>query len=449
MSIKKSVYWICPNCESENPLTLERCEVCDTEIPSSYRLPVIVSFELASPITNFDFASIRWNSNYGASAVLNGKEVPVSGCLEFVAEEDYKLEVFNKNGSTVKRLTIDYPVPEIHSFTSSCGDKGLLGKDITLSWVIENYNKVLLNGKDVTGQSSHHLKLASSSQYILEVWNGSKVIRKSIRVEAFSAPHVSLSCNKTKLHKGKKESVTLSWGVQNSLKITLLQDGQVIKENCRADDSYNFRTNEDTSFVLRVIALDEKTVVEQSTSVRVYPDATLSLESDKEYVFPSIPFTLTWKTKNAKTVEINGKKVAATGSELIKKGVDKETSYTLKVTDEFGMKERSVLIKILPIPLIESLLVPIPDIDREMKIETNINIPEIELHLPQLPGLIAGDFKLPKVKDFEPISLSHPFLDDNEYLVVKHTSHLNRIWEKSGKMIKLIIKKLKKWILKV
>ena len=57
--------------------------------------------------------------------------------------------------------------PVIHSFTSSCGDKGLLGKDIALSWCIENYNKVLLNGKDVTGQSSQSFKLTSSSSYVL------------------------------------------------------------------------------------------------------------------------------------------------------------------------------------------------------------------------------------------------------------------------------------------
>lgn len=274
--------------------------------------------------------------------------------------------------------------PVIHSFTSSCGDKGLLGKDIALSWCIENYNKVLLNGKDVTGQSSQSFKLTSSSSYVLEVLNGSKVARKSIRVDAFGTPHVSLSSNKDKLHKGKRESVTLSWGVQNSFKITLLQDGQVIKDNCRADDSYRFHTNEDTSFVLRVIALDKKTVVKQSTTVRVYPDATLSLESDKEYVFPSIPFTLTWKTKNANSVELNGKKVEDTGTLFIKDGVEKETSYVLSVTDEFGAKEQKILIKMLPLPRIESLIVPSPNIEKNVEVQVNLDIPDISVELPNI-----------------------------------------------------------------
>ena len=59
---------------------------------------------------------------------------------------------------------------------------------------------------------------------------------------------------------------------------------------------------EDSVFTIRVKALDKKTTFEEKINIEVLPEATIKFESDKQYVFPTIPFTLTWETENAKKV---------------------------------------------------------------------------------------------------------------------------------------------------
>ena len=276
----------------------------------------------------------------------------------------------------LERLTKD---PVIKKFSASCGKKTLNGKSIVLSWDVENYTQILLDGKDVTTQISNTLTINSSTTYTLTVINGHKRTSKSIMVSSYSSPSVAVTASKTKLHKGRNESVTINWGVQNAEKITLLQDGVPIDKKCGHDDSYKCSVKDTTTFTVQALALDGKTTFSESVTVEVHPDAKFKLESDKEYVFPTIPFTISWTTKNAKRVELNGKKVAENGCELIKKGVDKDTTYTLSVTDEFGTKETSITVKQLPIPRIESILVPTPQIEQNITMNVDLQIPDVRL----------------------------------------------------------------------
>ena len=205
---------------------------------------------------------------------------------------------------------------------------------------------------------------------------------KSVRVKIVPPPTINLSTSKTKLHKGRHESVTINWGVQNAEKITLLQDGVPIDKKCGQDDSYKCSIKDTTTFTVQALALDGKTTFSESVIVEVHPDAKFKFESDKEYAFPTIPFTLSWTTKHAKRVELNGKKVADNGTEIIKKGVDKDTTYTLAVTDEFGTKESSITIKMLPVPRIKTILVPTPQIEQKIAMTVDLQIPDVHLNIP-------------------------------------------------------------------
>ena len=279
----------------------------------------------------------------------------------------------------LERLTKD---PVINKFSASCGKKTLNGKSIVLSWAVENYTQILLDGKDVTTHISNTLTINSSTTYTLTVINGHKRTSKSIMVSSYSSPSVAVTASKTKLHKGRNESVSINWGVQNAEKITLLQDGVPVDKKCGHDDSYKCSSKDTTTFTVQALALDGKTTFSDSVTVEVHPDAKFKFESDKEYAFPTIPFTLSWTTKHAKRVELNGKKVADNGTEIIKKGVDKDTTYTLAVTDEFGTKESSIIIKMLPVPRIETILVPTPRIEQKIAMTVDLQIPDAHLNIP-------------------------------------------------------------------
>lgn len=320
-----------------------------------------------------DFSNIKNSDIYKDILALGQEFVVYLQILEIYLSKTSisDLEPFD---ILLERLTKD---PIIKKFSASCGKKTLNGKSIVLSWDVENYTQILLDGKDVTTQTSNTLTINSSTTYTLTVINGHKRTSKSIMVSSYSSPSVSVTASKSKLHKGRNESVTINWGVQNAEKITLLQDGVPIDKKCGQDDSYKCSIKDTTTFTVQALALDGKTTFSDSVTVEVHPDAKFKFESDKEYAFPTIPFTLSWTTKHAKRVELNGKKVANNGTEIIKKGVDKDTTYTLAVTDEFGTKESSITIKMLPVPRINALLVPTPDIQQTITMNVDLKMPNI------------------------------------------------------------------------
>lgn len=325
-----------------------------------------------------DFSNIKYSDIYKDILALGQEFVVYLQILEIYLSKTSisDLEPFD---ILLERLTKD---PVIKKFSASCGKKTLNGKSIVLSWDVENYTQILLDGKDVTTQTSNTLTINSSTTYTLTVINGHKRTSKSIMVSSYSSPSVSVTASKSKLHKGRNESVTINWGVQNAEKITLLQDGVPIDKKFGHDDSYKCSIKDTNTFTVQALALDGKTTFSDSVTVEVHPDAKFKFESDKEYAFPTIPFTLSWTTKHAKRVELNGKKVADNGTEIIKKGVDKDTTYILSVTDEFGTKESSITVKMLPVPRIKTILVPTPQIEQKIAMTVDLQIPDVHLNIP-------------------------------------------------------------------
>lgn len=275
--------------------------------------------------------------------------------------------------------------PQIQTFISSCGNVCLQGDKIELRWAVLDYTKVLLNGIDVTCQNSITQQATShDNTFTLRVQNGRKETSQSLSVRGYAKPHIAITADKTKLHQHKTEPVTLTWGVQNAHKISLLQDGKTINESCTADESYTFQAKSTTTFTIRVIALDTRAIFDESLCIYVYPDATIEFHSDKEYVFPTIPFTLYWNTQNAKEVKLNGKVIPPQGTLVVADGVAEETRYSLCVVDDFGTKEEIVTIKMLPIPRVETLVIPIPNLERKVEVAVNAPTQYIELEMPTI-----------------------------------------------------------------
>lgn len=113
-------------------------------------------------------------------------------------------------------------------------------------------------------------------------------------------------------------------------------------------------------------------------------DAIVHFTTDKEYVFPTIPFTVHWDTQFAKEIKLNGKKVAAKGELCVSDGVETNTTYTLSVMDDFGTKEQSITIKMLPIPRIESLIIPTPNIEKNLNFTVSVPTPIVALDIPTI-----------------------------------------------------------------
>ena len=271
--------------------------------------------------------------------------------------------------------------PEIKSF--NCSSKTCLkGDKIIISWQAENFSQILLNGKDVTSFNSLVETANAQTEYRLEVINYQKQTSQTRRLKILPRPTISFNASKKKLHAGKGENVTLSWNVNNADNCTLIYPDGTSNE-CKNKDSIIVIPTETSTYTLHIIALDKKTFIDTPITIKVCPDAEVQFTSDKEYVFPSIPFTLSWQVKNAKQVKLNGKDVKETDTLTHTDGVKKNTTYTLSVLDEFGTKDYPLTIKILPIPQIKTILVPTPHINEKINISATIPIPKIDINCPQ------------------------------------------------------------------
>lgn len=393
--------------------------------------------DFALLLTNDDFIDIQHSNTFNALKRIEGEISLLCQILEdYIKTSDLTLlEPFD---IILGRMTNE---PEIHSF-SATSDACLKGDTVQLLWDIENYTQVLLNGKDVTADT--HIEEIADLQttYTLEVVNYQKRISASIHINIFPRPVISFSTDKKKLHKDKGEMVTLTWNVQNAEQCSLIApDGT--NENCEPQGAATIIPAETSTYIFRTLALDKRTVVDTPITISVYPDAQVEFASDKGYTFPSIPFTLSWQVRYAKRVTLNGKLVKATDTITYDSGIETDTTYVLRVTDEFGEKDYPLTIKMLPIPQIKTILIPTPHVSENVNITTNVPTPTLNIHFPQprlhhVELLDMNQYNVHIETDIvPPIQLITPCFELKEQsLFEKIYNKLNKILKHNGNEIK-------------
>lgn len=119
---------------------------------------------------------------------------------------------------------------------------------------------------------------------------------------------------------------------------------------------------------------------EKTISIKVEARAAIKLfKADKKYTLDTVPVKLDWVVSNAKSIELLGYgHQSSTGSLIVNpKG---ETTYSLEVEDAFGKQRVDFTIKELPLPLIKQILVPAPNITRNIGIV--YQAPKFHLSIP-------------------------------------------------------------------
>jgi len=100
-------------------------------------------------------------------------------------------------------------------------------------------------------------------------------------------------------------------------------------------------------------------------------------KSDKEIIFSTQKFTISWETENGRTAELEGfGSVELNGSmQLAAIG---QSFFKLKISNEFGVTLQDLSITIFPTPVIESLKVPTPTFN------LRFNLNPITIHSPNI-----------------------------------------------------------------
>lgn len=288
--------------------------------------------------------------------------------------------------------------PEIALFEIVNGPKIIRGKEAEFSFDVHNVTGIEINGEEVTPSSTKfYTKLEKTGIYNIEmkVSNWSSSITKSIEVEVVEEPSISINHRNPLLRRGKNDHSVISWKAKNlqNLKLHIVKSDNV--EDIAFEGNISFSPIETTLYNISGIALDGKTEFKKEFTVYVYDESRINFSADKLFAFTSIPITLSWHVEHAMKVMFENEVVEPIGSRTIKEGINYDHNFTLSVMDEFGVKKKTILVRLLPMPVVESLLIPMPDAN--VTINANVTMPS-PLPSVKLLDEFSRISKLPKIE---------------------------------------------------
>ena len=279
----------------------------------------------------------------------------------------------------------------------------LLGYSLKIRWEVERARTILLNGKDVSGTNEKDFFPTKDEKLKLRVSNSSGTAEKELTIKVLPAPAINIfNADKTKIEAGS--SIVLKWNVSEVSKVALTDGIQIIDVKNRTEHTATLWKT--INYKLTATALDNVTTIEKEIEIKVLPKPEIIFfETDKEVIFDCEEATLKWQVKNAKSVEINNGvgEVNSKGKIQVKPATN--TKYTITVKGELSTVTKELTISIFPTPIIESLLVPLPDFESRInlnpivinppQINVSINMPEFNLNPPQFT---EPDIDLQKIK---------------------------------------------------
>lgn len=315
--------------------------------------------------------------------------------------------------------------PIVNSFV--CGNVdgiAFRGLETEISWVAENVEKIDINSIELpTGQTTYKMVFIDDTDVILTVKNGLHSVVETKHIRVIDAPKIEFIIDKTKLKKANNggngnETAKLNWSVSNALSVTIQSEGKVLSSD-KSGSNFVVQPKADTIYELIAIGLDGKTEFRSKIDVVVREPAKIEFQSDKMFTLPNVPITISWNTQGAKNIKLNGNSIGIKGRTVFT--LTKDERYVLTYEDDFGEASNELLVKMLPLPIVKSILVDTPNINNSVNIKYLTPkfkgmpvVPVIEstfvnLVIPEIPtlqdcGLFVKLPESPKVKFMQKIS---------------------------------------------
>ena len=418
--------WICKQCETLNTDDTLECEVCCSVAPLIRNL-------FYSNIDVNKLTSISWDAIEYDEIILifKGKEYDVTDktSIELLIEEDSTISFRISNSVAIKNYSFPIYIspPQILDFSV---DKLRIikGDSIRIHWNVINSNYVELEGFGKQHLQGEIIVPLERDEIKIFAKNSSVTISKVLKINLLEKTNINIKLSNKKIRKGKSEHSILSWNIKYYASAKLLVDDKEIDIKSSGKEIVN--PTKTTTYKIQAVGLDNKTIFSKRVTLYVLSDTDIEFTVNKQYTYPRIPVMLSWKVEHAKFVELVGYgNVEHEGSKIV--DVEKDTIFRLKVTGAFGVKTKELLVKVLPLPMIKSLLVPTPKINNRVLVNFNQTIIQPFVEIPtnlhtniDIPPLIEPNFNDLSVKMIEPIEY-HPL-----HVNLNNDSWWNKIWNR-------------------
>lgn len=329
---------------------------------------------------------------------LKGEEDTVTGLPDYQHPARMKNKVVSEKLDYFSELVIYLSILAIAEDPSLIGkyrvedaDRLLFAKedyeDIKNSKIYQDIKSLGGSYRDLLDVLEHYLKqkdidaLRPFSEFILE----KKITFKSSATKAIRG----------------KQSIRIMWQVPFEADVTLKRKGSSQIEK-GIQGSINVVLDDDAQYILSIITKDG-ILIKKDIKIRVFDECSIDFSANKEFVFPTLPVILTWNVINANKVWIDSEDVESSGRKIVEPTSD--TIYVLKAKDEFGLKEKRITIKTIPIKQNPLLLASPPN----FTIKQNLTIKQPRYNVGVRFPTINIDWikvEFPKVKSFTELELN-------------------------------------------
>lgn len=299
--------------------------------------------------------------------------------------------------------------PIIRSFKIQQSVPFYEGDEITLVWQIDGANHMFFDEEEQPESNiTIQLSEAGQRQFKLKATNADGISEKTIVIEIVKKPVFSINTSASVLHKGRNESLVFRFSVENAKSLKLRYENKI--ENLPLSGEITFTPMEDIRYDFEAEGLEGGRTFHHIVPIQVREAAKVNFKASRQFSYPNLPIKLSWNVENAANVRIDDfGDQPNEGSIEVTPGVD--TTYVLRVNDALGVTQRSITVRMLPIPVIKQLLVPAPRIDEDLAItykppqfKTIVPVPTfksplIKIDLPNIPALKTSPFFVNKLEN--------------------------------------------------
>lgn len=223
-------------------------------------------------------------------------------------------------------------------------------------------------------------------------------------------PTITLSVSPKIVKKGKENDVVISWSTTYSKDVVLSINGETF--NVSSSGEKHIKIDDTVFCQLTVKSVYGNKAISKSAIIKAFEESKTTFTAERNITFSDIPVRLSWNVENAKKVVLKGVgKVEMKGERDV--SVIKDTTFTLEVEDVFGISTYDCLIKILPMPKVQTLNIPVVNINLSQQLDIKVTRPEIKVDVPEIAVARIGfdSLKLPPVHNMieyiSPVSFRH------------------------------------------
>ena len=292
----------------------------------------------------------------------------------------------------------DIPVPPIiRSAIISESGPYYKGDTATLLWKIDDANHVYVNGEEQYETAvSLTLNNVGQQSVSLKATNADGTSERVISVDVLPCPDFRINASTNILREGLNEHVIFTWKIKDARKLKLRHNDTM--EELPLEGELSFCPVSDTQFDFEAEGLEGHRLFHHFVPIKVRKAALIKFSASRQFSYPNLPITLKWDVENASSVSIDNYGVITNNGTLeVTPAID--TTYSLRVRDAFGEEQRTLTVKMLPLPVITNLFVPAPKIEENLSISYKtpqfnavVPVPTFEifltkLDLPHIPSL--------------------------------------------------------------